>query len=93
KAAGAEKGSGEPNKKKVGRVTMKQVTDIAKHKLADLNTDSLESALKTVIGTARSMGVEVEGVAATMLSEEERAKNEEAAKQKAEEAANEASPA
>jgi large subunit ribosomal protein L11 len=56
---GIAKGSGEPNKNKVGKITMKQVEGIAKLKLPDLNTDSLESAIETVKGTARSMGVEV----------------------------------
>ena len=59
KAAGLEKGSGEPNKTKVGRLTMKQVQEIAKTKMADLNTKDLDSAVKTIMGTARSMGVEV----------------------------------
>jgi large subunit ribosomal protein L11 len=59
KAAGVDKGSGEPNKNKVGKITMKQVEGIAKMKLPDLNTDSLESAIQTVKGTARSMGIEV----------------------------------
>ena len=57
--AGIAKGSGEPNKNKVGTITLKQVEGIAKMKLPDLNTDSLESAIQTVKGTARSMGVEV----------------------------------
>ena len=57
--AGIAKGSGEPNKNKVGKITMKQVEGIAKMKLPDLNTDSLEAAMETVKGTARSMGVEV----------------------------------
>ena len=57
--AGIAKGSGEPNKNKVGKITMKQVEGIAKMKLPDLNTDSLESAIQTVKGTARSMGIEV----------------------------------
>jgi large subunit ribosomal protein L11 len=56
---GIAKGSGEPNKNKVGKITMKQVETIAKMKLPDLNTDSLQSAIETVKGTARSMGVEV----------------------------------
>ena len=59
--AGIAKGSGEPNKNKVGKITMKQVEGIAKMKLPDLNTDSLESAIQTVKGTARSMGIEVVG--------------------------------
>ena len=56
---GIAKGSGEPNKNKVGKITMKQVESIAKTKLPDLNTESLEKAIETVKGTARSMGVEV----------------------------------
>ena len=59
KAAGVEKGSGEPNKNKVGKVTKKQVREIAQIKLPDLNCTSLESAVRTVEGTARSMGLEV----------------------------------
>jgi large subunit ribosomal protein L11 len=61
KAAGIEKGSGEPNKNKVGKVTKKQVRDIAQTKLPDLNTTSLESAVRTIEGAARSMGLVVEG--------------------------------
>ena len=57
--AGIAKGSGEPNKNKVGKITMKQAEQIAKLKLPDLNAESLEAALRTVLGTARSMGVEV----------------------------------
>jgi large subunit ribosomal protein L11 len=57
--ASIAKGSGEPNKTKVGRITQKQVETIAKLKMPDLNCDSLESAIQTVKGTARSMGVEV----------------------------------
>jgi large subunit ribosomal protein L11 len=57
--AGIAKGSGEPNKNKVGKITMKQVEGIAKMKLPDLNTDCLETAIQTVKGTARSMGIEV----------------------------------
>jgi len=60
KAAGIAKGSGEPNKKKVGKVTRAQVEEIAKTKLPDLNAASLEAAVKTIEGTARSMGLEVE---------------------------------
>ena len=59
KAAGIEKGSGEPNKNKVGKVTRKQVRDIAQLKLPDLNTTNLDSAIRTVEGAARSMGLEV----------------------------------
>jgi large subunit ribosomal protein L11 len=59
KAAKIEKGSGEPNKKKVGSVSMKQVRDIATQKLPDLNCSDVEAAVRTVLGTARSMGVSV----------------------------------
>jgi large subunit ribosomal protein L11 len=61
KAAGLQKGSGVPNKTKVGSVTKKQVEEIAKTKMPDLNAASLEAAIKTVEGTARSMGIEVQG--------------------------------
>jgi large subunit ribosomal protein L11 len=60
KAAGVEKGSGEPNKKKVGRVTRAQVEEIAKTKLPDLNAASFEAAVRIIEGTARSMGLEVQ---------------------------------
>ena len=59
RAAHIAKGSGEPNKNKVGSVTQKQVEDIAKLKMPDLNAGSLEAAIQTVKGTARSMGLEV----------------------------------
>jgi large subunit ribosomal protein L11 len=59
KAAGIEKGSGEPNKAKVGKVTRKQVRDIASQKLPDLNTTNLDAAIKTIEGAARSMGLDV----------------------------------
>ena len=59
RAAKIDKGSGEPNKNKVGKVSMKQVREIAELKLQDLNTTSIESAMKSVAGTARSMGLEV----------------------------------
>ena len=59
KAAKLEKGSGVPNKNKVGKVTKKQVEEIAKLKMVDLNTPDLAAAVKTVEGTARSMGIEV----------------------------------
>ena len=61
KAVGIAKGSGEPNKIKVGQITAKQVEEIAKMKLPDLNAESLEAAINTVKGTARSMGVDVAG--------------------------------
>jgi large subunit ribosomal protein L11 len=59
KAAGVEKGSGTPNKQKVGKVTKKQVRDIAALKLPDLNTTDLEAAVRTIEGAARSMGLDV----------------------------------
>ncbi len=59
KAAKVEKGSGTPNKTKVGTVTKQQVADIAKLKLPDLNAASLEAAVRTIEGTARSMGLDV----------------------------------
>ena len=59
KAAKIDKGSGEPNKNKVGKVTKKQVKEIAEQKLPDLNTTSLDSAIRTVEGAARSMGLDV----------------------------------
>ena len=59
KAANLPKGSGEPNRNKVGKITMAQVEEIAKVKLPDLNTTSIESACRTVAGTARSMGIVV----------------------------------
>lgn len=61
KAAGIQKGSGEPNRKKVGTVTRAQVEEIARTKMPDLNAASLEAAIKTIEGTARSMGLEVQG--------------------------------
>lgn len=60
KAAGIDKGSAIPNRNKVGSVTMKQVREIAQLKLPDLNAFSLESAIKTIVGTARSMGISVQ---------------------------------
>jgi len=60
KAAGIQKGSPEPNRMKVGRVTMEQVRRIAERKLPDLNTDDVEAAIRTVLGTAKNMGIEVE---------------------------------
>ncbi len=60
-AAGIAKGSSIPNREKVGTVTRKQVQEIAQRKMQDLNTDSLEQAMRLVEGTARSMGITVEG--------------------------------
>jgi len=59
KAISLEKGSGEPNRKKVGKITMKQIEDIAKMKMPDLNTEKLESACSMVEGTAKSMGLDI----------------------------------
>ncbi|MGH9344219.1 MAG: 50S ribosomal protein L11 [Terriglobia bacterium] len=59
RVAGIAKGSGEPNKNKVGKVTEKQVEEIAKAKMQDLNTRDLAAAMATVRGTARSMGIEI----------------------------------
>jgi large subunit ribosomal protein L11 len=61
RAANIAKGSGVPNKNKVGTVTAAQVEEIAKIKLPDLNTESLDSAIRSVAGTARSMGLDVIG--------------------------------
>ena len=58
-AAGIEKGSGEPNREKVGQVSMSQVRQIAERKLEDLNAHDVDQAAKIIAGTARSMGVEV----------------------------------
>ena len=59
RAAKIDKGSGEPNKNKVGSVNQKQIREIAELKLPDLNTTSIESACRSVAGTARSMGITV----------------------------------
>ncbi len=61
RAAGIAKGSGVPNKDKVGKVTAKQIEEIAKQKMPDLNAASVEAAIKSIRGTARSMGLEVVG--------------------------------
>jgi len=61
KEAGIEKGSGVPNRTKVGKVTKAQVRKIAEMKLPDLNTDNIDSAMAMIAGAARSMGIEVEG--------------------------------
>lgn len=60
KAAGIEKGSGEPMQKKAGKITKAKIKEIAKIKLPDLNTDDLNQAAKIIEGTARQMGLEVE---------------------------------
>ncbi|UCD94078.1 MAG: 50S ribosomal protein L11 [Candidatus Zixiibacteriota bacterium] len=61
KAAGLQKASGEPNRTKVGKVTMRQIREIAELKMVDLNAANVETAMSMVAGTARSMGIEVEG--------------------------------
>ena len=62
KAAGLQKGSGEPNTKKVGKVTREQLEEIAKAKDPDLTASSMDAAVRTIAGSARSMGLDVEGV-------------------------------
>jgi large subunit ribosomal protein L11 len=59
RACGLDKGSGEPNRVKVGTVTMTQVEEIAKTKMPDLNAESLDAAVQIILGTARSMGIEI----------------------------------
>jgi len=59
KAAGIEKGSGKPLQEKVGKITKKQLEEIAKIKMPDLNTDNLETAMRIIEGTARQMGIEI----------------------------------
>lgn len=59
KAAGIEKGSGEPNKKIVGKINKEQLKEIAEKKMTDLNTTDIEQAMKVVAGTAKNMGIEV----------------------------------
>ena len=61
KAAGIQKGSGEPNKNKVGTVTVRQLEEIATMKMADLNANNVEHAARMIAGTARSMGIQVVG--------------------------------
>lgn len=61
KAAKLDKGSGEPNRTKVGKVTKAQVEEIANLKMPDLNAADIEAAMNTIMGTARSMGIEVQG--------------------------------
>ncbi len=61
RAANIAKGSGEPNKTKVGTVTLKDIREIAQLKMPDLNAPNLDAAVKIIMGTAKSMGVEVEG--------------------------------
>jgi large subunit ribosomal protein L11 len=61
KAAGIEKGSGEPNRDKVGRISKDKVREIAERKMVDLNANDVDNAMRIIEGTARSMGVEVFG--------------------------------
>jgi len=70
RACGLNKGSGEPNRVKVGTVTMSQVEEIAKTKMPDLNAESLEAAVQIILGTARSMGIEVGKTAGAIEIEE-----------------------
>ena len=60
KAASVEKGSGEPNRKKVGKVSREDIRKIAERKMEDLNADTIDAAERIIMGTARSMGIEVE---------------------------------
>jgi large subunit ribosomal protein L11 len=60
KAAGIEKGSGQPNKKRVGKISREQLMKIAEQKMADLNTEDIEAAEKIITGTAKQMGIEIE---------------------------------
>ena len=62
KAAGIQKGAADPKRDRVGKVSRKQVEEIAKIKLKDMNTDDMEAAIRTIAGTARSMRIEVEGI-------------------------------
>jgi len=71
RACGLDKGSGEPNKLKVGTVTMSQVEEIAKTKMPDLNAESVDAAVQIILGTARSMGIEIGMVSGAIEVEEE----------------------
>ena len=59
KAAGIEKGSGEPNRKKVGKITQVQLEEIAKKKMPDLNTEDIKQAMKIIAATAKNMGIDI----------------------------------
>ena len=61
KAAGIEKGSGEPNKIKVGKITREQLKKIAEQKMADLNTEDINTAMKIIEANAKNMGIEIQG--------------------------------
>jgi len=71
RACGLDKGSGEPNKLKVGTVTMSKVEEIAKTKMPDLNAESVDAAVQIILGTARSMGIEIGMVSGAIEVEEE----------------------
>ena len=79
RACGLDKGSGEPNKTKVGTVTMSQVEEIAKAKMPDLNAESLDAAVQIILGTARSMGIEIGLVSGIIEAEESEGAVEEVA--------------
>jgi large subunit ribosomal protein L11 len=70
KAAKVDKGSATPNAENVGTVTMDQIKEIAEYKMPDLNAGSLEAAMSMIIGTAKSLGIEVEGDASTIATDE-----------------------
>ena len=71
RACGINKGSGEPNRVKVGTVTMSQVEEIAKTKMPDLNAESLDAAVQIILGTARSMGIELGATSGAIEIEEQ----------------------
>jgi large subunit ribosomal protein L11 len=71
RAAGIDKGSGEPNRLKVGTVTIAQVEEIAKTKMVDLNAESLDAAVNIILGTARSMGIEIGETSGAIVQEEQ----------------------
>ncbi len=60
KAIGLEKGSGQPNKKKVGKISQAKIKEVAEKKMSDLNCDDIEAAMKIIEGTAKNMGIEIE---------------------------------
>ena len=70
RACGLDKGSGEPNRVKVGTVTMAKVEEIAKTKMPDLNAESLDAAVQIILGTARSMGIEIGAVSGAIEIDE-----------------------
>jgi large subunit ribosomal protein L11 len=79
RACGLDKGSGEPNRVKVGTVTISQVEEIAKTKMPDLNAESLDAAVQIILGTARSMGIEVGATSGAIEIEEPEGEVEEVA--------------